>query len=486
MKRTAFLLLLALFLVCGCDSTSRKEIRSEADLPGSKIGVISGTIYDIELTKRNDINLVRFPSLPECIVALKQGRIDAFPFNEITVNNELRREHGMRMAFRTDNGHPVGQAFRKDDQELASAMTALLRELRATGELDRMTDKWINADDYSAVPMCTDGTPAPEGKPIRLGISVNMAPFAFTAGKSWRGIEVELLEMLGRRLGRPVEVKYLDFHSMVPALQAGSIDVMGGCIFITEERKKELLFSEPYLFCYEAYFVLGEELPDDKTFWSGTKDSFNNNLLVENRWLFLMKGLKVTLEITIFSLLFGTLLGVGLYMLRKSKRRWANAVATAYSGFMRGIPMVVLLMILFYVIFKGFNAVAVAVIAFSMSFAGFAASMLDTSINSVGSGQMKAGIALGFSKWQTFRYIIGPQALKRALPHFKSEAISLVKNTSIVGYIAIQDITRACDMIRSRTFEAFFPLLLVTVIYFILTWLVGKFIEWLFKIGMKI
>ena len=148
--------------------------------------------------------------------------------------------------------------------------------------------------------------------------------------------------------------------------------------------------------------------------------------------------------------------------------------------------MVVLLMILFYIVLIGFSGVGVAVVAFSMTFASSFAATMDNAILAVGNQQHEAGEAMGFTNIQILRYITGPQALKRALPQFKSEAIALIKNTSVVGYVAIQDLTRACDMIRARTFEAFFPLLFITVIYFILAWLMGKFLDYIFKIAIKI
>jgi polar amino acid transport system substrate-binding protein len=96
---------------------------------------------------------------------------------------------------------------------------------------------------------------------------------------------------------------------------------------------------------------------------------------------------------------------------------------------------------------------------------------------SVGKGQTEAGVALGFTHFQTFIYIVLPQAARIAMPVYKGEAVSLFKNTSIVGYIAIQDLTKASDLIRSRTFDAFFPLIIISIIYFVLAWLLGKLLD---------
>lgn len=481
------LLTLVVLTVTSCGGEGKKKSLSSAeDLPGSVVGVMTGTCYDIMLSKREGVKVMRYNTITDMIAAVSQGRADCFVCDEFVINSDVSRENHLRKAFYTEEGFPCSFAFRKEDVAMVDTMTAMIRELRASGELEAIIDKWLNGSDYSSIAMTTDGQPEPTGKPLVVGVCENMAPLLFTVGSEWHGLEPELMQLFAHRIGRPMEVKYMDFAAMSAALQTGAIDVMASGIFVTEERKKVFLFPEPYMECRGAYIVLDEERGEGEGFWAGMKKSFNNNLLVENRWKFLADGLLVTIEITLLSILFGIALGVGLYLMRRSRRRWARSVAKVYGEFMRGIPVVVLLMILFYVVLTGMNAVLVAVVAFSMMFADFVAEIMVTSVEAVGRGQQEAGVAMGFSQWKTFRYIIGPQALRRALPHFKSEAVSLIKNTSIVGYIAIQDITRAGDMIRSRTFEAFFPLLVVTVIYFLLAWLLSKLIECLFKLAMKI
>jgi len=130
-------------------------------------------------------------------------------------------------------------------------------------------------------------------------------------------------------------------------------------------------------------------------------------------------------------------------------------------------------MIIYYVVFASvnINPVIVAVFAFGLNFGGYVSEMFRTSIGSIDKGQQEAGIAGGFTKVQTFIHIILPQALQQVLPVYKGEFISLIKMTSIVGYIAVQDLTKASDIIRSRTFDAFFPLIMVAVFYLIIAWL---------------
>jgi polar amino acid transport system substrate-binding protein len=177
--------------------------------------------------------------------------------------------------------------------------------------------------------------------------------------------------------------------------------------------------------------------------------------------------------------LLGTLLGAIVCMMRMSKSRMLRLVAKVYIDLLRGIPQVVLLMLMFYVVFSAFDisGVWVATFTFAMNFAAYVSEMFRTSIESVKKGQTEAGVAMGFSKTKTFLYIVLPQAVQRVLPVYKGEFIALVKMTSIVGYIAVQDLTKASDIIRSRTFDAFFPLIMVAILYFLLAWSLTLLLE---------
>ena len=205
------------------------------------------------------------------------------------------------------------------------------------------------------------------------------------------------------------------------------------------------------------------------------KKSIRKNLIAEKRWKYITDGLLETIKISLLSILLGSLLGIGLYAMTRSRRKWVRSCAKVYNGFIGGIPQLVLLLILFYVVFakSGLPSDIVAVIAFAMFFASGASGIYHSSLAAIPHGQTEAGLALGFTRWQTFFHIVLPQAVRRGLPLYKGQCISTLKGTSIVGYIAIQDITRAGDLIRSRTFDAVLPLLVVTVLYFLLVWIIG-------------
>jgi polar amino acid transport system substrate-binding protein len=170
--------------------------------------------------------------------------------------------------------------------------------------------------------------------------------------------------------------------------------------------------------------------------------------------------------------------------MRMSKQAILNIPAKIYISILRGTPVLVILMLIFYVVFGSvnINPILVATIAFGMNFGAYVAEIFRSGIESIEKGQTEAGISLGFNKLKTFIYIILPQTILRILPVYKGEFISLVKMTSIVGYIAVQDLTKASDIIRSRTFDAFFPLIMIAILYFLISWLLMQSLNYVEKV----
>ena len=209
------------------------------------------------------------------------------------------------------------------------------------------------------------------------------------------------------------------------------------------------------------------------------KESFVNNLIVEDRYKMILDGLQVTLLITLFAALLGTLLGGLVCWMRMNQRKWLRQTAKVYIDLMRGTPVLVLLMLMYYVVMAPLDTtgIVVAVVTFAMNTSAYISEMLRTTIQGIDRGQTEAGLALGFTQRQTFFRVVLPQVVKAVMPVYQGEVISLLKGTSVVGYIAVADMTRASDLIRSRTFDAFFPLILTAIIYFVAAWLIGLLLQ---------
>lgn len=223
------------------------------------------------------------------------------------------------------------------------------------------------------------------------------------------------------------------------------------------------------------------------------KQDFILCFIEEERWRYLVTGLGNTLRITALAVLMGIAIGIVVAIIRSSydKNRSelhgaprffltiANAVAQVYLAVIRGTPVVVQLMIMYYIIFASSrNGVAVATLAFGINSGAYVAEIFRSGIMSISEGQFEAGRALGLSYVQTMRYIIMPQAFKNVLPALANEFIVLLKETSVAGYVTVRDLTMGGDIIRSVTYSPFLPLIAVAAIYLAMvlffTWLVGK------------
>ena len=214
--------------------------------------------------------------------------------------------------------------------------------------------------------------------------------------------------------------------------------------------------------------------------WQDFVSKFTLNFIKEARWKFILRGLGVTIEITIFALIIGIVIGLLVALVKTTyentgKLKIANAITNVYLTIIRGTPVVVQLLIVYFVVFSTIRVdkVVAAVLTFGINSGAYQAEIFRAGIQSIPRGQFEAGRSLGFSYRQTMTTIIMPQAIKNILPTLANEFISLLKETSIAGYIALEDLTKAGDIIRSRTFSAFMPLIGVALIYLILVLLLS-------------
>ncbi|MDO5291912.1 MAG: amino acid ABC transporter permease [bacterium] len=212
--------------------------------------------------------------------------------------------------------------------------------------------------------------------------------------------------------------------------------------------------------------------------------SFQQNFIAKDRYQYLLDGVVVTLKITFFAVLLGIIIGFIVGMIRSTydntgKLKIGNAICKVYLTVIRGTPVVVQLLIIYYGIFASVNIepVFVAILAFGINSGAYVAEIIRSGIMSIDKGQFEAGRSLGFNYIQTMRYIIMPQAVKNVLPALGNEFIVLLKETSVAGYIALQDLTKGGDIIRSQTYSTFMPLLAVAAVYLVLVMIFSHFVQ---------
>lgn len=458
------------------------------DIGDKRVGIFSGTIHDAFMTNKfPKAQLFRFESTPDLMLSLITGKIDAAMFDLITARLLLKRTPELGLLTDDVLSMDLGVGFSKENPALLAEFNAFLKEIRADKTYDLIHDRWFVQDAEEALmPIFPEH---PDGKDLVVGVSIDDLPYVAYMNGQYVGFDIEMIRTFAARRNYRLEIVSIEFPALIAALSSGKVDMITDGIAISEERGKEINFSDPYAVFKTAVVVNKKNLAgfdDVKTkdvkssFLTRLGNSFQNNLIREKRYMMILKGLLITILISIMAAVTGTILGGLVCFMRMSGNKSISRIALAYISLIRGTPVLVLLMIIYYVIFASvnINPVVVAIIAFGINFAAYVSEMFRSGIESVDKGQKEAGIALGFTKIETFIHIILPQALRQVLPVYKGEFISLVKMTSIVGYIAVEDLTKASDIIRSRTFDAFFPLIMAAVIYILISWLLTLVLDY--------
>ncbi|MBP5555763.1 MAG: amino acid ABC transporter permease [Lachnospiraceae bacterium] len=208
------------------------------------------------------------------------------------------------------------------------------------------------------------------------------------------------------------------------------------------------------------------------------------NFVTEDRWRYLANGLLVTLKLTFFAVLLGLVIGFTIAIIRNiydntGKLKILNFLCNVYLTIIRGTPVVVQLMIIYFVIFGSvrIDKALTAILAFGINSGAYQAEIFRSGIQSIPRGQMEAGRSLGFSYFRTMVYVIMPQAVKNVIPTLLNELITLLKETSVAGYIALEDLTKGGDIIRSRTYSAFLPLIAVALIYLVMVLILERIVK---------
>ena len=472
-RRAAAALLGAVYLTltaCGAAAAAAEEDGGIIDLndPDVVIAAEVGTTTESDARSAYpDAQIVYVNSATDGLLAVTSGKADAYAMNLTAYESSVEPQ-------RSDvTLHPDGVVGEGGDvvvgispvTELPGAadlINGFIAEIKADGTLEDMNRRWETEHDYAMPEIPQAETPE---YTITVGTSGLAEPYTFYQGSQVTGFDIELIERFALWCNAAVEFEVYDWNALTAACVSGKVDYIAADLFETPEKREVIQFSTPYA-QVDTVMVIAQKDEDGAGFWSGIASSFEKTFLRENRWQLILSGLGVTLEIALCAGLAGTVLGFGLCLLLRSRFRLVRGLFNAFCTLIQGIPSLVVLMIIYFVVFASvsISPVVVGVIAFALLFAVAVAGILNTGINAVDPGQWEAATALGFSRAGAFVRVIMPQALRHVLPLYKGEFVSMLKLTSIVGYISIEDLTKAGDIIRSRTYEAFFPLIATAII----------------------
>ena len=448
-----------------------KTIKTVDDLKGAKIGVQLGTTGDIYSSDyegdKEGTTVERYNKMADAVQALKQNKIDCAIIDEQPALTVAKDNSDLKILEEEFVSEEYAICIAKGNDELTDKINSALEELKADGTIKSIISNYIGEEKGKHPYKTPEGTKY-SGKTLVAATNATFPPYEYYENEKVTGIDIDIITAIGDRLGMKVEIADMEFDAIINSVSSGKADVGIAGITVTKDRLKSINFSNSYAKSKQVIIVkAGKE--GNKI---GIVEKFKKNFIKDNRWKYITKGLKNTLIIAIFSAILGIILGFLVAFVRVThdrtgKIKLLNRVCKLYLTVVRGTPMMIQLLIMYYVIFKSVNVdkVLVAVLAFAVNSGAYVAEILRSGIMSVDNGQFEAGRSLGLTYKVTMMSIILPQAVKNVLPALCNEFITLLKETSICGYIGLNDLTRGGDIIRSNTFDAFMPLILVAIIY---------------------
>ena len=457
------------------DPNDIPEYTSLQELDGLRAGCVTGAIDEWILGMNYpNCEINAFTTHADELLALKNNKIDFFEINRTQAEAMQRDDSSIYILDVPVYVQKIGFYSQKNDERT----TKILDELNTFIEnnkdyIKECTAKWEADSDAEAEEYELTG----ENGVLKYAANASAVPYSFIRNEELVGIDLDILNKFCYEQGYTLESSNYDFSGIIEAASSGRADIGGSGMCITDERSEAVNFSVPYN--TEDSVIVVRKGQVKESFLDSLYASFEKNLIREDRWKLILSGMLCTLTISVLSILFGSILGFIFYMLCRKRNTLLDKFLGHLASLIDGLPTVVILMILYYIIFvkTSLSGEAVSIACFSLSFSLQVYSMLKVAVKSIDIGQEEAAFSIGFDDMQTFFEIVLPQALTQFIPNYKNAMIALLKGTAIVGYIAVQDLTKMSDLIRARTFEAFFPLISTALIYFLL----GKLLSLVFK-----
>lgn len=463
---------LLLFVAACSQSGSVKHIRSTKELKGAVIGVQLGTTSDILATsleaKGEGTRVERFTKSADAIQALNQGKIDCMVEDEQPAKAFLRQNPSLRLLPDEFGHSELAICVAKENVSLQLKINSAIEALRKNGVIDSIVRRHIDRGVAVAYQSKLRADEATNGK-LRFATNATFEPFEYYEDGKVVGIDVDVAKAICDYLHMKFELVDMEFDAIIPSVQMGKADAGIAGITVTEERKKNINFTDSYTDVKQVVIVNSGSVASQHR---SLVDHFKSCFVTGKRYQYLLTGLGNTLIITFFAILLSLALGTLIAIVRSThdrngNLRFLNLLCQLYLTIIRGTPTMVQLLIIYYVVFASadVNKIVVAIIAFGLNSAAYIAEVIRSGIMSVDKGQMEAGRSLGLSYGQTMRLVVLPQAFKNVLPAMGNELITLLKETSISGYIGLVDLTKGSDIIRSITYDAMMPLGVVALIY---------------------
>ncbi len=466
------LFLLLTLTSCG-KSIPASKVTGVDTLPGSRIGVQLATTGDLYASDMEEdeagTQVERYTKGSDAISALKQGKVDCVIIDEQPAKAFIANNSDLSILDQEFTIEDYAIVIAKENDQLCTAVNDALAILRSNGTLANILSNYLS--DKSSEEKLKDmyQQRVTSGDELIMATNATFPPYEYYSDGTLVGIDVELARAIADQLGMVLTIDDMEFDTIINSVSSGKADLGLAGFTVTEDRKTQINFSDPYTTSKQVIVVRNGSSSNTLV---SLKNRFYNNFIKDGRWKYLAQGLFNTLIITIGALIIGLVLGFLIALIRVSHDRNnhlkpLNLLARIYVTMIRGTPVMVQLLIIYFVIFSEVNIskIFVAIIAFGLNSAAYISEIIRSGIMSIDPGQFEAGKSLGLSFRLMMIDIILPQAMKNVLPAIGNEFISLLKETSIAGYIGLLDLTRGGDIIRGITYDPFLPLLAVALVY---------------------
>ena len=465
------------------------------DFNGLPIGVQTAVLYEELIQDRVPDTEFQYYTMPtDMILALKSGKVAAYLVEGVGYGVH-KANHPDLDTFKEIPGYISASNIIGNNDKQATLLAQMNEFIDngykngLLGDEGSLYQYWIaDFDPLTDNVGVKDFTFTGENGILNIAVEGGYEPFSFVSDGNLAGFDVEFICRFCVEYGYQPVFNEVPFESIAPGVETGKFDI-GMNIVVSEERNETGTLSDVYYTCPVYLVIMGSDSVQAAAeaakpgFFDKIGQSFYKTFIRENRWKLFLSGAGVTTLITVCSIVIGTLLGFLVYMACRHGNKLANGTTNFFMWLIHGMPTVLFLMVLYYIIFGSsrMSGMWISVVGFSLIFACSMIDMLRVGYNAIGKGQYEASTALGYSDRQSFFRILLPQAAQHFLPIYSNEVVTLIKETSVVGYIAVLDLTKISDLVRSRTYEAFFALILTAVVYFVIQGIMVRLVKMIQK-----
>ncbi len=426
------------------------------NLSRSTIAVAVGSSHDLFVTKYfPNAEIIRVGSSDDVYSRVRSKGVDYGVLDMPVLTDAKSRYSDIDIVEENLFSGDVAIAFSQNDTSLRDDFNTFYRSFMLTPEYDDMVNRWLKDGSGGDIPQIDD---IESDKVFILGTYSQSPPYALMIDQEIEGYEIELMRHYAQQRGYKLKIVDMSTNLVVPALESGSVDAVAAGLCITDERERKVLFSAPHQKINAGVFRVTDQV-------SELNQGLLGGIINSTQLKQIAHGLWVTILISIMSILLGTALGALVLWCSAHRNRALQIFSRGYITIIRGIPVLVLLMLNLYLIFSmtSISPLVVAIITLGISLSADLADKLRRLHGECQTGQISE--------------LLSPTKLDSVVTMYKNETVSLIKTTSIVGYFAIEDLTRVNYMIQSETFDAILPLILTTVLYFALAYLFSLLVD---------